>query len=483
MSLPARAAAIRGDDYQHAVGWVAACTALTDPDVQSVSIEDAGGGHFDDIVTRRRIGPDQYIQVKSSNYGNVLIDEDWLLTPATPAGRSPLQHFHATWKNLASQHRPFELTLLTNRGFAPNDPILGALRDLKSGQVAVAQLHAKTPRSAAGRQRRRWATHLGIDETELLAFLAAVRWRHGDAEPAWDERGRPLMRLAGLRDNEDAVTIGKALIRSWVSDGAGPQTRDDIRHQVAEKNLLARSGTLTLAVHAIDRQPDVTAPNVELDFTALFDGDSPFTRRQLTDPSGWQQVIAPQLAQAARVLEAYGPRRVHVTGSMRLPLWFAVGRTLPDVRGWTLSLDQRGQEWRSTPAIPVTPRVLAEMTVGQGSDLALAIGLAHNPAADVNAYIRATGLPITELLVLGPEGEPGPHSVPGAAWAAGWAYAARQSAYLAAGRLGARHVHLFIAAPAATALMMGHHWNLMPATTLFEHVPPGYVPTIEISGT
>jgi hypothetical protein len=31
--------------------------------------------------------------------------------------------------------------------------------------------------------------------------------------------------------------------------------------------------------------------------------------------------------------------------------------------------------------------------------------------------------------------------------------------------------------------MMGHHWNLMPATTLYEHVPPGYLPTIELSGT
>ncbi len=483
MSLPARAAAVRGDDYQHAVGWVAACTALTDPDVESVSVEDAGGGHFDDIVIRRRTGPDQYIQVKSSNYGNVLIDEDWLLTPATPAGRSPLQHFYATWENLITQQRPFELTVLTNRGFDPGDPILGALRDLKFSRVAVGQLHAKTPRSAAGKQRRRWAAHLGTGEDELLAFLAAVTWRHGDAEPAWDEQARPLMRLAGLRNDDEAITTGKALIRSWVSDGAGPQTRDDIRRQVADKNLLARSGTLTLAVHAIDRQPDVTTPNVELDFTALFAGDSPFTRRQLTDPASWQQVIAPQLAQAARTLEAYGPRRVHVTGSMRLPLWFAVGRALPDVRGWTLSLNQRGQEWHTTPTARVAPRTLANITVGQGSDLALAIGLTHDPAADVNSYIRAVGLPIAELLVLGPEAEPGPDSVPGAAWAAGWARAARDSARQAAARLRAQHMHLFIAAPAAIALMMGHHWNLMPATTLYEHIPPGYIPTIELSGT
>src|ERR1700684_1802599 len=106
MTLAPRAAAIRGDDYQHAVGWVAACQALNDPDVESVSIEDAGGGHFDDVVTGRRSGPDVYIQVKSSNSGNVIIDESWLITPATIGGRSPLQHFHDTWRDLTGRQRP-----------------------------------------------------------------------------------------------------------------------------------------------------------------------------------------------------------------------------------------------------------------------------------------------------------------------------------------------------------------------------------------
>lgn len=42
--------------------------------------------------------------------------------------------------------------------------------------------------------------------------------------------------------------------------------------------------------------------------------------------------------------------RVYVSGSMRLPLWFAIGRELPDVRQWTLSLDQHGQEWQTSVA-------------------------------------------------------------------------------------------------------------------------------------
>ena len=479
MSLPARAAAIRGDDYQHAVGWVAACQALCDPDIQSVSIEDADGGHFDDVVTRRRTGPDTYIQVKSSNSGDVIVDDTWLLTLASKAGRSPLQHFHATWTDL-TRARPFDLILLTNRGFDHEHPILGPLRDLQTNRIKVNELRAKTARSQAGQERHRWAEHLAVTEDELLAFLAQVTWRHGDAEPDWDERACPVMRQAGLRTDSEAITIGKALIRSWVTTGAGPQTRDKIRRQVADRNLLARSGTLTLAVHAIDHQPAAAPANVELDFTALFEGDTPFARRQLMDPAGWQEVIAPQLAQAARALEAYGPRRLHVSGSMRLPLWFATGRELPDVRQWVLSLDQHGQEWHTSPAEDVTPRVLAEVVIGQGSDLALAIALTHDPTADVEAHIRAAALPVGSLLVLGPDSDPGSQSVPGGQWAAGWARAARDHARRAAALAGAKRIHLFIAAPQAIALMLGHHWNLAPPTIVYEHTPPGYAPTFSV---
>ena len=480
MSLPPRAAAVRGDDYQYAIGWTAACEALCDPDIESVSIEDANGGHFDDVVTRRLSAPDTFMQVKSSNSGNVIVDSTWLLTAATPTGRSPLQHFHATWATLTAAGRPFKLILVTNRGFDHQDPILGGHRDLLTNRIRVEDLRAQRPASKAGKERQQWATHLGVTEQDLLDFLAQVTWRHADSEPDWDERARLLMHRAGLRTDDEAITIGKALIRSWVTAGAGPQTRDDIRRQVAGRNLLARSGTLTLAVHAIDRQPSAAPANVELNFTALFDGDTPFARRQLKDPSDWQQVIMPQLAGASRTLEAYGPRRVHVTGSMRLPLWFAVGRELPDVRQWTLSLDQHGREWHTSPAENVTPRTLAEIQISQGTDLALAAALTHDPTTDVQAYLREASVPVAVLLTLGPVSDPGYQSVPNGWWAAGWARAARDHARNAARMHGARRIHLFIAAPQSIALMLGHHWNLTPPTTVYEHLPPSYFRAITV---
>jgi SMODS-associated and fused to various effectors sensor domain len=297
----------------------------------------------------------------------------------------------------------------------------------------------------------------------------------------WDERARLLMHKAGLRTDNEAITVGKDLIRSWVTNGAGPQKPDDIRRQIADRNLLARSGTLTFAVHAIDHQPSAAPANVELDFTALFEGATPFARRQLKDPSNWQRVIMPELRGAARALEAYGPRRVHVSGSMRLPLWFAVGRELPDVRQWVLSLDQHGQEWLTRPIENVTPRTLGDVTIGQGTDLALAVALTHDPTADVQDYLRKASLPVAKLLVLGPTGNPGHESVPSGTWAAGWARAARDEARNAVRNCGAKRIHLFIAAPQAIGLTLGHHWNLTPPTTIYEHQPPDYFPAIDVS--
>jgi len=478
MSLAPRAAAIRGDDYQHAIGWYWACQALDDPDIVSVSIEDAAAGHFDDVVVRHRQGPDQYWQVKSSNYGSAVVDEAWLLTPVTRSGRSPLQHFHASWRQFRATRRPFELALLTNRGFDPADAIL-QLRDLKTEGIDVDALTAAGPRSRAGRERQRWASHLGIDLDELADFLRSLSWKSGAAESSWDQQARHLMRLAGLRSDDDAVILGKALVRSWVTDGTGPMSRDNIRQAVAKTGLLARNGTLVLAVHAIDRQPTATPPNVEINLVDLYDGTDAFARVQLRDPADWDAKVGPAIRNAARELEAYATRRVHVTGSMRLPLWFALGRALPDVRGWVLSLDQRTEEW-STDATPeeVTARVVAETHIGNGPDLAIIISITHDISEDVTRYISQTRRPVGTVLALGPQSEPGNRVVTSAGWATAWVRSAREQARRAANNAGTTRAHLYMAAPAALAMMLGHQWNLMPPTTIYEHLRTGYAPTL-----
>lgn len=107
------------------------------------------------------------------------------------------------------------------------------------------------------------------------------------------------MRLAGLRADDDAITLGKALIRGWVTNGAGPMARDDIRRAVAAAGLLAKRGTLVLAVHAFDHRPTATPANVEVDLVDLYDGADPFSRVQLRDPADWNAQVGPAILGAA----------------------------------------------------------------------------------------------------------------------------------------------------------------------------------------
>jgi hypothetical protein len=167
---------------------------------------------------------------------------------------------------------------------------------------------------------------------------------------------------------------------------------------------------------------------------------------------------------------------------MRLPLWFATGVRLPDTRGLVVSLDQRNVEWRSdTPPANVEAPVLGRVVLHQGADLAIAVGLTHDPTNDVANYLRDVAAPINELIVLGTTDGPGQNAVPDSAFAIGWAHAARAAILAAVSQTTASRLHLFLAAPAGAALTLGHHWNLLPPTTVYEHLGSSYAPTVTVS--
>ena len=62
----------------------------------------------------------------------------------------------------------------------------------------------------------------------MLDFLAAVRWEQSGPEATWRENAKPRMHIAGLRDDDEAVEVGIAIIRDLVMRGAGPQSTDEL---------------------------------------------------------------------------------------------------------------------------------------------------------------------------------------------------------------------------------------------------------------
>ena len=483
MKPPARAAAVRGDDYQYAVAWVHACNTLSDPGIASVSIEDAGAGHFDDVAVRRNDDrPDRFFQVKSSNAGDVAIDEAWLTKPATERGRSPLQHFYRTSQDLTARGRPFELTLLTNRAFDNDHALLGAARDNYDCRIRVDEVRQAGARSKVGKARDAWVEHLDIDLDDLLTFLSVVRWEQAGAEETWRETAKPMMKLAGLRNDDEAVEIGIAIIRELVKSGGGPQTPDQLRRAVDNNNLLASSAELILAVHAIDRPKSPDMAHVTIDWVDQFTGMDAWSRYRAADPAAWTSTFPADLTRARTSLEVYRARRVLVTGALRLSTHFAVGYELADVRRWVLAVDQRGTIWTTDadPSPHLVASVLLEKPIGQGKDLAVAIALSNDLTDDVCTYIEEQQLPIATILTLGPDAVPGATAVPSNAWLTAWVRSARDTISRAARR--AERVHLFMNAPASAALMLGHQWNTVPApTTVYDFDRRDYFPTFHVT--
>ena len=211
---------------------------LSDPArIASVSVEDPEGGAFDDVVVRRRFGPSLYIQAKSSNYGSAVIDGDWLLEADSPASLSYLQRFYSTFKDLKETPDQFVLELWTNRGFDSENPLLGKLRDLKHDRITTRQMLEAGRRSMVGRERDRWAQHLGIGPEELADFLAVVRWKQSGSELDIRQQAQDCMARAGLRSDEPAVMLGLGLVRNRVADGGGPLDAEAAGRLVAKMQM------------------------------------------------------------------------------------------------------------------------------------------------------------------------------------------------------------------------------------------------------
>lgn len=480
MTTAPHAAAVRGDDYQFVIGWYWACRALTELNVQSVSLEDAGAGHFDDLVVRYHSGAASYKQVKSSNAADVVITEDWLTTAVTPTGKSPLQHFYSTWKSLHEENANSDFAIVTNRGLDHTDPIL-KLRDNMSALVTGSAYASATSRSNIGKAKQRWASHLNITIDELTNFLNYLKFETEGGESSWDRQAKDAMRGAGLRTDDDALARGKEMVKSWIKNGKGAQEVDAIRKQVGNAGLLARAGTLILAVDAIDRPNRSIVPNLTLDWVDLYDGDSGYNRRQLHNPDDWSNVILPDIKIAAKTLESFGVHRVHLMGAMRLPTWFALGTQLPRVRGWILSLDQNGDEWRTDTTPASLTAITTELAVNRGTDLAVAIVLSQNPTNDVLAHINERSIPVKTLVSLSVPAGPGMSSLTDDAHALSWAASARDVIIQRVRATGATKIHIFMAAPAGAALMLGYYWNMLPPTLVYEHLGNTYSPTFTIS--
>ncbi|MFI7435768.1 SAVED domain-containing protein [Micromonospora haikouensis] len=474
-------ARLTGDDVQHAVAWHSALrTLVPHAGVQSVTVEAANVGNVDDVVIAKATEPSEYIQVKAAVTAKEPATIDWLTTPTRSGGPSILQRFHRAFQDLRHDGRYPQLTLITNRSIDPDDPIL-TLRDRNDRLAHRLRNSAQAVTIAA---RRDIAAHLRCTEDELYELLDHLRLHTDASEAAWrDYHIRDISFAAGVRADESAFRLGLSEVREWVKTSRTEKRTADIAEAVDRLGIQVQDPFTVLAIKALDEELELPDAGVELDWVDRFRGTEARNRRGLKDPREWETVLRPQLLHAQRTLRSRGARRILITGTMRLPTWFTAGVMFQETAGFTPAKIKDGQLWvKPTHIITPAPIVLSSPVADlpTSAEMALALAISADPTEDVRRHIASTGLNLPIITAYLPGGVSNA-SVTDCNHAYGISLAIRDLAREIARTVNPPVIHLFMAAPAGLAVLLGGIWDRVPTTQTYEDLNGvGYEPAFLI---
>ena len=475
-----------GDDFQDLVVWKAALR-LVQPRAHYdlLEVEQNGVGSLDDAILRTAdpaVTGDSFTQVKWATKESSYLDEGFLTEVPSGGSRSLLRKLYDSYVLLRDREAQGEFTmeLFTNRVIDPNHPLL-SLADGRTGFLMPAAGQA-APRSNAGKTVSEWAQHLDVDRAELLELLTVLRWRPGRDRAGERDHAKTLMLAAGLRSDEAALDRALYAAGEWVRSGQREVTADHVTKLINNLDLRAGQPTATLLIDGIDHAPDPQAATVHLDWVDTYAEDAPALRRNPAQPSAWADAQA-DLERAAGEIEGAGLDRVYVRGYFRQATAFSVGARLAKARGFEIDYKQGPTMWSTDAPRTSADLVFETVEITAGTELAVVVSIAADAAAEVRAYLAATDLPVGSLVVIRPGDGPNDEAVSGAGHAVGIAGEVRRTlrAHLA-GAASIERIHLFLVGPNGLAMMLGHRWNGLRPTVVYEHLGPGrgYVPAFKV---
>jgi hypothetical protein len=148
------------------------------------------------------------------------------------------------------------------------------------------------------------------------------------------------------------------------------------------------------------------------------------------------------------------------------------GAAAPRAAGLTVAF----RDWSSNGESTEFPVAVTEHHVGNGGELAVALCVTGDIERDVLEYIRANSLPVANIEIA-PGSGVGQTSIPGEAGALGFPFAAFEE--IRRGARSAAKLHLFQSAPNGIGILLGHFWNRVPITRLYDDANSleGYFPT------
>lgn len=220
------------------------------------------------------------------------------------------------------------------------------------------------------------------------------------------------------------------------------------------------------------------AHDAVIDWRAHFDRET----RRVPDLDVWSDVLLPELAEVQRRFHASGTNRhVIVRGGGPLSVGLAVGATFSAVKGYRLTIEQRGDDWTSdasgSAARFVTPDGLEKLD-GDGHGLIVELNGIRDVRRKVDEYRAASGAHFAARLRLELEADLEQWT---AADAVALARSCRRHLVQTLDRHGFDEAHLFFAVPFGFAVLLGHHLNSVGAVQAYEEQHAGgYAPSCRL---
>jgi hypothetical protein len=469
---------IAGDRYQWLHVWRACLEVLrdsSDPIARTnpaiaVGVEADGAGNVDDAVLYRQNPPHTYSQVKWAANAKTPIGLDYLTETQTPRGSCLLAKFADAHARLTADGERPNMILRTNRNIDPNSVLLIGL-DTRT-QLLMPNAADHGPTSARGKERSVWARSANVTEADLLRLLEDLHFETGYGLNLLEDNVASLMSATGLRSDTPALLTATGWIEKLVINGTKRINLDTIRSAVTDLHLSAGRVWPTLSIATLKPDPVADQALYALDWVDRFDGDDPYARRRPKPPATWDDLATDLEDLPTHVT---GVDAVLITGSFRLATAFAVGAALRKVTGVDVAWKQGPQIWSSDHSYDkvLTPKTVTT-SLGQGDDIAIVVDIATSATPDVIDWLRDTQAPIGDVITVSvPSGQAKDNAITDPAEAVALAVGIRDVARQAV-RTSPR-IHLFAACPAGLALLLGHRWNRVSVTYVYEDLKTSYM--------
>ncbi|MFG1626211.1 SAVED domain-containing protein [Kribbella sp. NPDC049227] len=423
-----------------------------------VGVEADDAGNLDDVIYYRVAPPNDYAQVKYAVDARTPVNLEYLTS------NDLLKKLVTSHRHVARNGDLVRVALMTNRAIDPADLLLRD-RDARDGRL-VPRAAQGGPKSDRGLARKKWAETAGVTEAELLAFFEDFYLETSEDIVSLRREVSLLMTANGLQSDDGAIDAGADWVARQVEDGHQRLSLNDIGNAITMMHLRAGTPWTPISIATLSHDPLADQAQCALDWVDRMDGNDAFTKVAPKPPATWDQ-LASEIEQIPGHLGAH--RRLLLTGTMRQATGFKAGTVLRRVLGYEVGIRQGEQLWSSDVTTTAMEPIHHQRDLRLGGDPALVVSVTTDATSAVVNWIERAGVAIGTVHTALPRGgQVGPGSVPDPESAGALAIGIRDLARQIATQTGTLHV--FLAGPLGLAVLLGHHWNRVMPTILYEHL-------------